>query len=137
MIRQEIKFYFSNEFGLQRQFTVPTHKSVGFLDQVITSEEVEVSKPLVNFFTSSDHGVVHFVFLQKHENLAIMTASCKNWQNFGLGAFADYIVAPIDRDIPENVWNSVLMNEVNYVNKNHPLKTKYVRVHTCPFLSMG
>ena len=25
------------------------------------------------------------------------------------------------------------MNEVSYVDKNHPLKTKYVRNHTCPF----
>ena len=25
------------------------------------------------------------------------------------------------------------MNEVIYVNKNHPLKIKYVRNHTCPF----
>ena len=25
------------------------------------------------------------------------------------------------------------MNEVSYVDKNHPLKTKLVRNHTCPF----
>ena len=25
------------------------------------------------------------------------------------------------------------MNEISYVDKNHPLKTKYVRNHTCPF----
>ena len=48
-------------------------------------------------------------------------------------AFAERIVAPIDRDNPENVWNSVLMNEISYVDKNHPLKTRYVRNHTCPF----
>ena len=42
------------------------------------------------------------------------------------------IVASIDRDNPENVWNSVLMNDIGYVDKNHPLKTKYPRNHTCP-----
>ena len=122
-----------DESGLQQQVTLPTHKSGGVLDQVITSEEVEVSEPLVNFITSSDHGVVHFDLLQKHENSAIRKASCRNWQNFNVEAFAEYIVAPIDRDNPENVWNNVLMNEVSYVDKNHPLKTKYVRNHTCPF----
>ena len=34
---------FLGGFGLQQQVTVPTHKSGGILDQVITSEEVEVS----------------------------------------------------------------------------------------------
>ena len=48
-------------------------------------------------------------------------------------AFAESTVAPIDRDNRENVWNSVLMNGISYVDKNHPLKTKYVRNHTCPF----
>ena len=124
---------FLDEFGLQQQITVPTHKSGGILDQVIASEEVEVSEPLVNFITSSDHGVVHFYLLQKHENLAIKKSPCRNWQNFGVKTFAENIVAPIDRDNPENVWISCLMNEVNYVIKNHPLKTKYVRNHTCPF----
>ena len=33
---------FLGEFGLQQQVTVPTHKSGGIIDQVITSEEVEV-----------------------------------------------------------------------------------------------
>ena len=122
---------FLDEFGLQQQVTVPTHKTGGFLDQVITSEEIEVSEPLVNFITSSDHGVVHFDLLQKQENLAIKKSSCRNWQNFDVEAFAEIIVAPIDRDNPENVWISVLMNEVNYVIKNHPLKTKFVRNHTC------
>ena len=87
-----------DEFGLQHQVTVPTQKSGGILDQVITSEEVEVSEPLVNFITSSDHGVVHFVLLQKHENLAINRASCRNWRNFDVEAFAENIVAPMDRD---------------------------------------
>ena len=69
---------FLDEFGLQQQVTVPTHKSGGILVQVITSVEVEVSEPLVNFITSSDHGVVHFDLLQKHENLAIKQASFRN-----------------------------------------------------------
>ena len=43
------------------------------------------------------------------------------------------MVAPIDRDNPENVWNSNLMNEVNYVDTNPTLRTKYVPSHTCPF----
>ena len=124
---------FLDEFGLQQRVSVPTHRNGGILDQVITSEEVEVSEPLVNFVTSSDHGLVHFDFLQKHENLAVMKASCRKWQNFDVVAFAENIVAPIDRDNPENIWNSVLMNEISYVDKNHPLKTKYVRNHTCPF----
>ena len=76
-----------DEFGLQQQVTVPTHKSVGLLDQVITSEEIKVSEPLVNFILSSDHGVVHFDLLQKHKNLAIKKASCRNWQNFEVEAF--------------------------------------------------
>ena len=42
---------FLDGFGLQQQVTVPTHKSGGILDQVITSEEVEVSEPLVNLTT--------------------------------------------------------------------------------------
>ena len=33
----------------------------------------------------------------------------------------------------ENFRNSMLMNEICYVDKNHPLKTKCVRNHTCPF----
>ena len=48
-------------------------------------------------------------------------------------AFAENIVAPIDRDNPETVWNNFLMKEVSSVDKNHPLKIKYVRNHTCPF----
>ena len=45
---------FLDEFGLQQQVTVSTHKIGGMLDQVITSEEVEVPEPLVSFVTSSD-----------------------------------------------------------------------------------
>ena len=96
---------FLDEFGLQQQVTVPTHKSGGSVDQVITSEEVEVSEPLVSFVTSSDHGVAHFDLLQK-QNLAVMKASCKKWQYFDVVLFAENIFAPIDRDNPENVWNS-------------------------------
>ena len=44
-----------DEFGLQHQVSVPTHRNGGILDQVITSEVFEVSEPLVNFVTSSDH----------------------------------------------------------------------------------
>ena len=33
---------FLDEFGLQEQVTVATHKNGGILDQVITSEEVDV-----------------------------------------------------------------------------------------------
>ena len=69
---------FLDEIGLQQQVTVRTHKSGGILDQVITSEEVEKSEPLVNYITSSDHWVVHFDFLQKHKNLDIKKALCKN-----------------------------------------------------------
>ena len=49
-------------------------------------------------------------------------------------AFAEKIVPPIDSHNAESVWNSIPVNEVNYVNKNDPLKTKYVRNHTCPFI---
>ena len=31
------------------------------------------------------------------------------------------------------MFGTLLMNEVSYVDKNHPLKTKLVRNHTCPF----
>ena len=55
-----------DEFGLQQHITVPTHKCGGIVDLVITSEEVEVSEPLVNFGTNSDHGFMHFDFFQKH-----------------------------------------------------------------------
>ena len=72
-MRQEIGFL--DEFGLEQKVTVPTHKSDGNLDQVITSEEVEVSEPL--FVTSSDHGVMHFDILQKHKNLAVKTTRAK------------------------------------------------------------
>ena len=113
-----------DEFGLQDQVTVPSHKSGGILDQVITSEEVEVSEPLVNFFTSSDHGVVHFDLPQKHQKLAIKKASCRYLRKFDREAFAEIIVAPIERGNPENVWNSVIMNEVNYVNKKHLLQNQ-------------
>ena len=58
---------FLNGIGLQQQVTVPTHESGRILDQVITSEEVEISEPLVNFITSSDHGVVYFDVLQKQK----------------------------------------------------------------------
>ena len=75
---------------------------------------------------------MHFELLQKHENLAVNMASCRKWQNFDVVAFAESTVAPIDRDKPENVWNSVLMNTISYVDKKPPLKTKYVR-NTCPF----
>ena len=57
--------------------------------------------------------------------------------NFDVEAFVENIVAPIVRDTHENVWNNVLMNEVSYVDKNQPLKTKYVRYHTCLFLTMS
>ena len=122
-----------DEFGLQQQVALPTHKSGGIFDQVTTSEEVEVSEPLVSFVISSNHRVVHFDFLQKHENLAIKNASSRKWQNFDVVVFAESIIAPIDRDNRENFWNNVLLHEIGYVDKNHPLKTKYVRNHTCPF----
>ena len=124
---------FLDEFGLQQQVTVPTLKNGGFLDQVITSEEVEVSEPLVSSVKSSDHGVVHFDLLQKHENLDVKKTSCRKWLKFDVVAFAQSIVAPIGRDNHENVWNSVLMNEISYVDKKHPLKTEYMRNHTCFF----
>ena len=60
MMRQEIGFLFLDEFGLQQQIIVTTHKNGRILDQVLTFEEVEVSEPLVNFITSSDHGVLTF-----------------------------------------------------------------------------
>ena len=50
---------------------------VEFLDQVSTSQEVEVSEPLLTFVTSSDHGVVHIDLLQKHENLTVKKALCR------------------------------------------------------------
>ena len=78
---------------------------------------------------------MHFDLLQKHENLAVKKASCKNWQNFDVVDFAESFVAPIDSDNPENVWNSVLMNEISYVDKKHPLITEYVRNQTCPFFA--
>ena len=77
MMRQEIGFMFWDEFGLKQQVTVPTDRSDGVLDQVITSEEVEVLEPLSNFITSSDNGVVPFDFLPKHKTLAIKVASCR------------------------------------------------------------
>ena len=117
MMRQKIGILFLDEFGLQQQFTVPSHKSGGNLDQVFTSKEVEVSEHLVGFVTSSDHEVVHFDFLQNHNNLAVKKALCRKWRNFEVLAFAEGIVAPIDRDNPENVWNSVLMNEISNVDK--------------------
>ena len=80
MLRHEIGV-FLDEFGLQQHVTVPTHENAGILDQIIISEEVEVSDPLVNFITSSDHGVVQFELLLKHKNLAIKKTSCRNWQN--------------------------------------------------------
>ena len=43
-------WFFLDEFGLQQQVSVPTHKSDRILDQVVTSEEVEVSDYLVSFF---------------------------------------------------------------------------------------
>ena len=76
---------------------------------------------------------MHSDLLQKHKNLAVKKASCRKWRNFDVVAFAENFVAPIERLNPENFWNSVLMNEISYVDKNHPLKTKYVRNHTCPF----
>ena len=121
-----IRISFLLDFGLQQQVSVPTHKSGGNLDQVFTSEEVAVSEPLVSFVTSSDHEIVHFDHLQKHDNLAVKKASCRKWQIFDLVAFAERIVAPIGRDNPENVTKSA-------VDKNHPLKTRYGRNHTCPF----
>ena len=92
-----------DEFGLQQKIIVPTHKCGGILDQVITSEKVEVSEPLVSFLTSSDHGVVHFYFLQEQEHLAVKKASYRKWQNFDGVALADNILAPIDRDYAEYV----------------------------------
>ena len=74
-----------DEFGLQQHITVPTYKCGGIVDLVITSEEVEVSEPLVNFGTNSDHGVMHFDFLQKHESLATKKASCRKRRNFDVG----------------------------------------------------
>ena len=71
---------FLDEFVLQQQVTVPTHKSAGLFDPVIKSEEFEVSEPLLNFVTSSDHGVVHFDVLQKRESLTLKKASCRIWQ---------------------------------------------------------
>ena len=100
-MRQEIGSLFV-KVGLQQQIIVPTHKSGGILDQVITSEEVEVSEPLVNFVTSSDHGVVHFDLLQKHEISAVKKSSCRKWQIIDVAAFAENIVAPINRDNTEN-----------------------------------
>ena len=94
---------------------MPTQKSGGILEQVITSEEVEISEPLVNFVTSPDRGFMHFDLLQKHEKLAIKKASCRKWQNFYVAAFAENIVATINRDNPENVFEHVLMNEIIYV----------------------
>ena len=67
---------FLDEFGLQQQVTVPTHKRGGISDQVITSEEVEESEPL-----------------HKHENLAAKKAFCRKWRNFEVVAFAESIVA--------------------------------------------
>ena len=125
-----------DEFGLQQQVTVLTHKSGGILYQFITSEEVEVLEPLVNFITSSDHAVFHFDLLQKHESLAIKMASCRNWQNFDAERFAENIVAPIDRDNPEN-FASVLMKEVSYVDKNHPLKTELFKIIRAFSLTMS
>ena len=95
-MRQEMGS-FLDEFGLQQQVTVPTHKSGGILDQVIASKEVEVSEPLENFVTSSDHGVVHFDLLQKHENLAVKNASCRKWRNFDVAAFAENICSDQQR----------------------------------------
>ena len=77
MMRQEIGFLLMN-LVLQQQFTVPTHKSSRILNQNITSEEVEVSEPLVSFVTSSDHGDVHFDLLEKHGNLAVKKASSRS-----------------------------------------------------------
>ena len=134
-INESRNWIFLNEIGLQQQFTVRTHKIGGILDQFITSEDVEVSESLANFLTSSDHEVMHFELLQTHEYLAIKKVSCRNWQHFNVEEFAEIIVARIDRNNPENVWNSLLMNEVSYFDKNHPLKTEYVRNHTCPFFA--
>ena len=80
---------FLDEVSLQQQVTVPTNKSGGILDQVITSEEVEVSEPLENFFTSSGLGIVHFDFLQLHKKLAFKKASCRKWRNFNVTGFAE------------------------------------------------
>ena len=51
---------FLDEFGFQQWVIVPTHKNDRIVDQFITSEEVEVSEPLVNFITRSDHGILTF-----------------------------------------------------------------------------
>ena len=118
---------------MQQQVNVSTHKIGGFLDQVFASKEVEVLEPLVTFDTSSDQGVVLFDLLQKHQDLAAKKSSCRKWQNFDVIAVAENIVVPIDRDNPENVWNSVLMNKISSVNKNYPMKTKYARNYTCHF----
>ena len=48
----------------------------------------------------------------------------------------DENVSPIDRDNPENFWNSILMNEISYLNKSHPLKNKFLRSHTWPFFDV-
>ena len=63
--------FFLDEFDLQHQIIVPTRKYSGSLDQVISSEEVEVSEPLVSFLKSSDHGVLHFGLLQEHKHLTV------------------------------------------------------------------
>ena len=118
---------------MQQKVTVPTQKSVGILDQVIISEEVKVSEHLISFVTSSDHGVVHYDLPQKHDNLAVKKISCKKWRILDVIAFTESLVALIDRDNPKNVWNIFLMNEISYVDKDHPLKTKYIRNHTCLF----
>ena len=108
---------------------------MAFFEQFITSEDVEVSESLANFLTSSDHEVMHFELLQTHEYLSIKKVSCKNWQHFNVEEFSEIIAARIDRNNPENVWNNVLMNEVSYFDKNHPLKTDNVRNHTCHFFA--
>ena len=82
---------FLDEFGLPQQVAVPTHRSCRILDQVITSEEVELSEPLLSFVTSSDHGVVHFDVLQEHENVAVKKVSCRKWKNLDVVAFAESI----------------------------------------------
>ena len=60
---------------------MPTSKSAGSLEQVILSEEAEVSEVLVNLITSFYHGVVLFDLLQKHKTLAKKKVLCKKWRN--------------------------------------------------------
>ena len=124
---------FLDEFCLQQQVTMSNHKNSGILDHVITSGDIEVSEPLANFVMTSDRGVERSDLLQKHHSFAKTKALCRKWRNFDLVAIAKNVVALIDRNIPGHVSNRTLSNEVIYLDKNHPLKIKYVRSYKCLF----